>query len=242
MRSDYKEWLIAQEYSENTRSAQLHRVAKVEQSYGSLDDCWAAGGFDALIADLTYTSADERAGRPNPSRIIFEGNIRNNLQSYKNAVVRYRKFLVESPDTVVEAVLPVSEALRGSLIEEKQKLSLERDMQAALRREIGKLEAGLVIVDDGAERAVTSGFIDIFCRDAHGRSVVVELKAGKTDARVVGQILGYVGDVMDEDGTSDVRGIIVAHDFDQRTISAARAVPHLTLVRYAIAFTFEDLR
>lgn len=242
MRSDYKDWLIAQEYSENTRTAQLHRVAKVEQSYGSLDDCWVAGGFDALIADLTYTSADERAGRPNPSRIAFEGNIRNNLQSYKNAVVRYGKFLREGPSVGAEAVPLLTEALGGSIVEEKQKLSLERDMQAALRREIGKLEAGLVIVDDGAERAVTSGFIDIFCRDAQGRSVVVELKAGKTDARVVGQILGYVGDVMDEDGAVDVRGIIVAHDFDQRTVSAARAVPHLKLVRYAIAFTFEEMR
>jgi hypothetical protein len=30
----------------------------------------------------------------------------------------------------------------------------------------------------------------------------------------------------------------VAHDFDQRTISAARAVPNLSLTRYAISFSF----
>ncbi|MCR6499291.1 endonuclease NucS [Shinella sp. CPCC 101442] len=241
MRSDYKDWLLAQEYGENTRAAQLHRVAKVEQSYGSLDDCWTNGGFDALIADLTYSSADERAGKPNLSKIQFDGNIRNNLQSYKNAVVRYGKFLSDGPALNIAATSPPADVLNAALVDQKQKLSLERDMQAALRREITKLEPGLTILDDGAERAVTSGFIDIFCRDAEGRSVVVELKAGKTDARVVGQILGYIGDIMDEDGTTQVRGIVVASDFDQRTISAARAVPNLTLVRYAVSFTFEEL-
>lgn len=112
-------------------------------------------------------------------------------------------------------------------------------MQAALRREIHLLDAGLTIVDDGAERAVSSGFIDILCKDALGRVVVVELKAGKTDARVVGQILGYMGDLMEEDELADIRGIIVAHEFDRRTISAAKAVPGLTLVKYSVSFKFE---
>ena len=88
---------------------------------------------------------------------------------------------------------------------------------------------------------MSSGFIDIFCQDMSGASVVVELKAGKTDARVVGQILGYMGDIMEEDGASRVRGIIVAHDFDKRTIAASRAVPNLTLMRYSISFTFEEM-
>lgn len=239
MRSDYKDWLIAQDYSENTRVAQLHRVSKVELAYGSLDDLWAAGRYDGLITELVYTSADERLGKPNPSKIVFDGNIRNNLQSYKNAVVRYRKFLLDTEITQVSTAVPPISA--SEVIQEKQKLALERDMQAALRREINKLEAGLTIQDDGAERAVASGFIDVFCQDAEGRSVVIELKAGKTDARVVGQILGYMGDILEEDGACDVRGIIVASDFDKRTISASRAVPNLHLVRYSVAFTFEKL-
>lgn len=239
MRADYKDWLVAQEYSDNTRNAQLHRVSRVEQAYGNLDEIWGAGGYDALIAELVYTSADEKAGRPNPSRLVFDGNIRNNLQSYKNAVVRYRKFLNDSTLDAA-AVLPEAAAL-PEIAHEKQKLSLERDMQAALRRDIARLEQGLTIADDGAERAVSSGFIDIFCQDRAGASVVVELKAGKTDARVVGQILGYMGDIMEEDGASRVRGIIVAHDFDKRTIAASRAVPNLTLMRYSISFTFEEM-
>ena len=62
--------------------------------------------------------------------------------------------------------------------------------------------------------------------------------AGKTDARVIGQTLGYMGDIAAEEDAPLVRGIIVAHDFDQRTRSAALAVPNLDLVRYAVSFTF----
>jgi RecB family endonuclease NucS len=107
----------------------------------------------------------------------------------------------------------------------------------ALRDNIARLDPSLSIIDDGAERAVASGFIDILARDAAGVLVVIELKAGKTDARVIGQTLGYMGDILAEED-APVRGIIVAHDFDQRTISAARAVPNLSLTRYAISFSF----
>ena len=112
-------------------------------------------------------------------------------------------------------------------------------MQAALRREITQLDPGFKIMDDGAERAVNSGFIDILCEDRAGATIVIELKAGKTDARVIGQILGYMGDIMEEDQASNVRGIIVAHEFDKRTQAAAKAVPNLQLVRYSISFRFE---
>jgi len=122
---------------------------------------------------------------------------------------------------------------------EKQRLSLERDIQMALRHDITRLEPGLRIIGGGDERYVASGFIDILCKDEQDRVVVVELKAGKSDPRVIGQTLGYMGDLMDEDSLTSVRGIIVAHDFDTRTRSAARAVESLTLYSYTVAFTFQ---
>jgi RecB family endonuclease NucS len=111
-------------------------------------------------------------------------------------------------------------------------------MQRHLRVNIASLDPGLTIVDEGAERAVKSGSIDILAQEADGTLVVIELKAGKTDARVVGQVLGYMGDLADEDCPKALRGIIVAHEFDQRTKSAARAVPNLRLMRYAVSFSF----
>lgn len=241
MRDDYKQWLVAQEYAPNTQNAQLYRVSKVEDHYGSLDDKFIKGGYDDLIKLLSYSSADQKAGRPDPSTFKLSGNIKNSLQSYRDAIIRYRKFLIETDgmpsSTQVEAdfVSLVTEPISN----EKQKLSLERDMQASLRHNIAALAADLTIIDDGAERSVETGFIDILCKNAAGAIVVIELKAGKTDAKVVGQILGYMGDILDEGEANEVQGIVVAHEFDKRTISAAKAVPNLKLVRYSISFKFE---
>ena len=249
MRADYKRWLVDQGYPDGSVATRMANANKVEKLYGDLGDLFAGGGYQVLIDELTYSTEDERRGRANPSRIQTEGNIRNNLATYKQGVALYRRFLDETqgllpaaarqdtafagfnsvaPDTVVgeEAAL------------QRQRLSLERDMQAELRRDINQLETGLRIMDDGVERYVATGFIDILARDIAGTLVVIELKAGKTEARVIGQTLGYMGDIAAEESGA-VRGIIVAHDFDVRTKSAARAVPNLKLMRYAVAFTFQ---
>ncbi|WP_075216870.1 endonuclease NucS domain-containing protein [Mongoliimonas terrestris] len=243
MRTDYREWLVGQEYAENTIAAQMHRVQKVEQAYGDLEQALAQGLFDVIVQDLTYSTQDEKFNRPNPSKMSFDGNIRKNLQSYKNAALLYRKYLLDIGDlglqSTVDTPLKVVNVVQKEASLEKQHLSLERDMQAALRKDILRLQPDLTIIDDGVERGVASGFIDILCRDGAGRLVVIELKAGKTDARVLGQILGYMGDIMSEEQSPDVLGIIVASDFDQRTLSAVRVLPNVKLCRYSIRFDFD---
>lgn len=241
MRPDYPRWLAEQKYSENTQTAQIHRVRKVEEHYGNLDEHFSSGTFQQVIDSLEYSTNDERTNKPNPSKIKFDGNIGNNLQSYKNAVVRYRKFLNDTTfqSGSVEAIEAIESGEVLSETEEtRQRLSLERDMQVALRRNIASLDPTLKIIDDGAERAVSSGLIDITCEDRDS-IVVVELKAGKADSRSIGQILGYMGDLQEEEGRP-VRGILVAHDFDQRAKSAAKVVPSLVLKKYSIEFKFMD--
>jgi hypothetical protein len=235
----YKQWLVQQGYAENTQVAQLHRVQKVEQSYGSLDDLLNNGAFDKMISSLTYSVGDERENRPNPSQLKFDGNIRNYLQSYKNAATRYRRFWEKSSDPATERLDGIDEVNSYSDRPlEKQRFAFEHDMQSALRRDISNLEPGLTIVDGGAEHSVASGFIDVLCEDKDGARVVVELKAGTTDSRVIAQTLGYMGDVLKDEPDCQVRGIIAAHDFDSRTRSAAIAVSNIDLVSYSAAFHF----
>jgi Endonuclease NucS len=74
---------------------------------------------------------------------------------------------------------------------------LERDLQLNLRQNIDQLESGLAIIDNGRERTVPSGRIDITARDRDGMIVVIELKAGTADHKAIGQVLGYMGDLMD---------------------------------------------
>jgi endonuclease len=247
MRPDYKKWLEDQQYDSGTIVAQLHRTGRVEKYYGDLEVLHKDGKLQAVIDELTYSVADDRLKKPNPSKIPFEGNTRNNLASYKNAVVRYKKFLsgesTQSDADFSSATGPVEASvaqLRNLSEAQAEKLSLERDMQAALRRDIKRLGSSLLVIDDGAERAVDSGFIDITCEDEVDNAiVVVELKAGRADSRAIGQILGYMGDLAQEEEGRQIRGIVVAHEFDRRAKSASRAVPGLKLVRYSVQFRFD---
>lgn len=239
MRPDYRQWLISQKYAANTVSAQVHRAGRVEEFHGDLDQHYADDRMESLIETLRYSTEDARRNRPNPTRIPIEGDIRNNLASYRNAIERYRRFR-ESADDMPNETGVRSSATVEVAEEAGQRIGLERDMQAALRIAIDQLDPGLTIIDDGAERSVESGFIDITARDKSGAVVVIELKAGIAGQRAIGQILSYMGDVALEEAGLPVRGILVASDFDAKAKSAARVVPNLLLRRYSVRFSFSD--
>jgi hypothetical protein len=242
MKKDYRQWLERQKYQAGTISAQMHRAGRVEEHYGDLDEHYAKDRMTSLIEALTYSTEDKRRNRPNPSKIPFEGDIRGNLASYRDAMKRYRKFRDSGEEG---ADIPSSDQIQpGSpaTLEEElgQRIGLERDMQAALRITIEQLEPGLTIIDDGAERSVDSGFIDITARDASGAIVVIELKAGGAGQRAIAQILSYMGDVAAEEEGAKVRGILVASEFDAKSKAAARMVPSLILRKYSIRFFFSE--
>ena len=121
---------------------------------------------------------------------------------------------------------------------EQIKFSLERDLQRALRINIEQLEPGLKIIDSGGEMSVAAGRIDITAEDNEGKLVVVELKAGTAQSDAIAQVLSYMGSI-DAEGRP-VRGILVAHDFHERVVHAAKAVPNLSLKAYSFQFSFED--
>ena len=155
MRNAYAEWIKHQGLADNTIQAQLHRAGRVEECYGDLDEHYDRDNLRSVIADLRYSVADSRSAKPNPSKIPFDGDTRNNLSSYKSAVERYCRFRREVaedeyPDLNEDTAPIANEPDAGQLI------GLERDMQSVLRRSIEQLEDGLVIIDDGAERSVPS--------------------------------------------------------------------------------------
>ncbi|WP_197272402.1 endonuclease NucS domain-containing protein [Brevundimonas sp. AAP58] len=249
MRDDYRMWLVRQKYDAGTVTAQMHRAGRVEKHYGDLDEHYAKDRLASVVASLVYTTEDKRRSRPNPSKIPFEGDIRSNLASYKNAIERYRRFRDNGGDVLGDeplettGVSPVALAPPGWADAEDlgQRIGLERDMQAALRLAIDDLEAGLKVVDEGAERFVESGRIDITCRDAAGAYVVIELKAGPAGQRAVAQVLSYMGDVLVEEADSEVRGILIASEFDKKAVAAARMAPSLKLVEYGVKFSFRPV-
>ena len=240
VKASYRQWLEQQKYAAGTVNTQVYRSARVEEFHGDLDEHFANDRMKSLIETLRYSTDDERRSRPNPSKIPFDGDIRNNLASYRNAIERYRNFRDAVGDQVDGVETVENRAITSVALGDGQPIGLERDMQAALRIEINQLEAGLIITDDGAERSVDSGFIDITARDASGATVVIELKAGPAGQRAIAQILSYMGDVATEEEGGVVRGILVASSFDAKAKAAARMVPSLRLRKYSVRFLISD--
>ena len=231
MKATYKGWLeqLEPKLAATTVNKDISLARKVEKHYGDLDQQYDQDELRAVVADLKYSTEDSRQQKPNPSKIHIDGDIRVMLGAYRNSTEKYCKFRRETHHDASES---------DDSTDAGQLMGLERDFQVALRKEIGQLEDGLEVIDDGAERSVSSGRIDITAKDAGGSIVVVELKTGKARRDAVGQVLSYMGDVMEEEPGVDVRGILVAGDFDKGAKAAARVVPNLSLRSYSVRFSF----
>jgi hypothetical protein len=232
LEQEFLSWLEVKYPNSATAGSRLSNLKAIEKYYGAVD----SNNIQEVLESMKYSSKDAKSNNKNPSKIPINGNIFNGLSTYRSTLILYRDFLNSNKSEISgEHPLTISNLYEES---NSEWFSIERDMQRALRNKITSLEAGLRIIDAGVERAVDSGFIDITCEDDNS-IVVIELKAGKADSRAIAQILGYMGDLQEEEGRQ-VRGILVAHDFDKRTKSAARVVPNLSLKKYSIEFRFSD--
>jgi endonuclease len=83
------------------------------------------------------------------------------------------------------------------------------------------------------------GRVDILAVDNEGRLVVIEIKAGKAKDGALGQILGYVGCL--SRSQENIRGILVASEFDDRVVFASKNLPNIKLISYRLNFSFDKI-
>lgn len=233
----FKEWLAAN-YAPNSANTHYSCAKRVEEAYGDLDDHYGQDELAEVVASLAYSTADAAAGKTNPSKLTIGGSLYDRLPGFKSAARRYARFRDQDQKLASETVIELAAA---TIAEKKagKTFELESHLQVALRGEIEQLEPGLSVIDGGFERSVASGEIDILAWDAAGALVAVELKRDLARRDTIGQILGYMGDLMAEEPGQQVRGIIVADDFDKSCKGAVRALPMLALKRYRFLFSFD---
>src|SRR5665213_1068096 len=214
MSPDYQRWLIAENYDHGTISTQLSRAARIEEYYGDLDKHYDFDELQSVYECLRYSSQDTRRDRPNPSRLPINGDLYNNLASYKSAVQLYRRFREGSPRHLHRSSPRSSDnadAIRE--VGSTYWTHMGDHLNGVLRRSIGELEEGLEIVDGGGRLEVDSGSIDITATDGSRAIVVIELNAEEAGQRAVAQILSHMGDVARK-YSRPVRGILVASGFN----------------------------
>ncbi|MEY2882459.1 MAG: hypothetical protein RL490_183 [Pseudomonadota bacterium] len=237
----FREWLKSR-FTGASAGTRLSCARTVEEHYGDLDEHVERDRCQSLLESLSYSIRDSRSNVPNPTKIPINGNPYNVLNNYKTGVRSYLTFIDEGGAAEV-ATEKVFEQAVEALVEKREglKFELEAQMQASLREEITQLEPELRIVDGGSERAVASGQIDILAEDGTGSLVVIEIKKGLAKREAIGQIAGYMGDLLREETGVPVRGILVASEFDKSCRSSVAAIPSLTLRKYRFQFTFEEV-
>lgn len=146
------------------------------------------------------------------------------------------------------AVLPTPLAVVGSdpTIEDPAAFAMEAHLEAFLvdNWDQTDLARTFAIYEENGERVgrqyeTDAGPIDILAISKdRKRLLVVELKRGRANDVVVGQILRYMGYVKSEIAEPDqtVEGAIIALKDDQKLRWALAAVPNVTFYRYEIRF------
>jgi RecB family endonuclease NucS len=138
------------------------------------------------------------------------------------------------------------EVIEGEEAPMSVSISLERDLEEYLVRNLGQLEAGLKLYSKGSTTGrqfnTDTGKVDILASDRTGDFVVIELKAGIANSAALGQVLAYMSWVRQHIAQGkEVRGIIIADDFDTKLKHAVHETPSVCLKKYEVSFTFADI-
>ncbi|MDY3338681.1 endonuclease NucS [Riemerella anatipestifer] len=195
------------------------------------------------IKQLVLSEVEKLNGKF-PDKAFLENLVKENFPNSKwkdthyswyKSKIKHGKFEEDNSDLN-------SEIEKSEIVDSKEfSLSLERDLQSYLSSNLDEIEEGLELVDNGIEFKTNAGFIDLLAKDKNGNYVVIELKASKGKDAVIGQILGYIGALTKELGVDNVRGIIVASDFEDRLKYAISAINNLSLIKYTLTFDFSSV-
>jgi hypothetical protein len=102
-----------------------------------------------------------------------------------------------------------------------------------------------LIIEDGVvvsqQYRTEVGPIDILAKDkTTGAHVVIELKKNQTSDDTVGQLARYMGWVKEKKGDDEVRGIIIAGQYDTRLDYALKIVPNAEVFIYEVSFKLRE--
>ncbi|MGQ4876195.1 MAG: endonuclease NucS domain-containing protein [Promethearchaeia archaeon] len=100
---------------------------------------------------------------------------------------------------------------------------LESDIEKEIVSNPEIVEEGLEIIQNQYRTKI--GIIDILCKDKNGNYVVIELKKGRGNDKVIGQLLRYLAWIEEHVAEKNkVRGIIVAKSYDEGLEYAIKGV------------------
>lgn len=185
--------------------------------------------------DWLNLSIDRSAMKEPLQTSIVRGGPVTNLSDYRDEL---QKLIGGVPATTIVSTDPS--------IEDPSSFALEKHLEDFLVKNWGQTDLGKEydIFEEGGEKIgqqyqTDTGAIDILAiRKDKKELLVLELKKGRASDAVVGQVLRYMGYVLQElaDNGQTVKGIIIALEDDQRLRRALAAVSNIDFYRYQVSF------
>jgi len=182
------------------------------------------------------------------ARADMSDALRNSTGSI-GTVSKVSKYAAELERLLTATATTAVPAMPGEPAEDPVAFALEKHLEDFLVANWSQTELGRdydIYTEDGEligqQYPTDTGPLDILAISKDkSELLVVELKKGRASDAVVGQVLRYMGFVMEElaEPGQRVRGVIIALDDDSRLRRALAAVPTVDFYRYQISFKLQ---
>jgi hypothetical protein len=118
--------------------------------------------------------------------------------------------------------------------------SYEKDLKKSLISQAEELFPGYKILGD---EYPIKGRIDVLLESKNeNKLLVVKLKAGLADLKVCGQIMMFIGPLMQKYRDKEILGIIIAGEIDESLKMAVSATKNIKIMTYKTKLLLEEMR
>lgn len=244
MRTKFEQWMKSDERKKpNTAYQYALAIDKISRHYSDN----SAQGVDLYsihnITELERISAVYAKG----GRFSLFGD--NGNGTYRNAIATYIRYIksrgdgeASESDDIPSLVVDKEDQ---ELIESSLNFSYERDLQSALISEVTSHFDGCKIFGkglEGIEYLIGGKRIDVLLEhETNNELIAIELKVGKADFKVFGQISMYIGLLSEKFPEKTIKGVVIAGSIDDSLVSACSITDKISLKTYRMKLKLEDL-
>jgi hypothetical protein len=237
----FRNWLEFNGKPQNTIQNRISNCRNVENYEGDLDQHYIKDYGLSLLDKLSYSTLDERNNSPAKHKIPIDGNMRNGSATLKQAVSLYMSFKKDNGLDFNEYQNNLSLKNDNSsnddfeYPESTNNFSYEKDLKTSMVMQINELFPYYKIYgenNEGVEYLIEGKRIDILLEKNDGSLLAVELKSGTANYKVIGQILMYLGLLIDKFPNKTINGCIIAGEIDTTLKSASKTLNNVFLKTY----------
>ncbi len=242
MEQQFKKWLIQRGYSETGAAISYSRaINQISEHYskntGQQIDIYTISEQE-IVSKIAHDYGQT-------GRFSDFGNKQHGR--YRAAIYRYSEFFVNrneqlNSDNNDQHIEEVIQTQKTEL--QQNNFAYERDLQTTLCAQISELFPGYKIYGEsnlGIEYSIGGRRIDILLENIEtGDLLAIELKSGKADFKVFGQISMYIGLLQKKFPNKNITGVIVAGIINDSLRQACEITDKVQLKIYRMSIELEN--